>query len=240
MSKKTKILFFILFVALLMPNFVLAAPYTANDSQALLGEAVSKTGVTETDITTVGGYVLKNALRLVGIVFFIIIFYGGFVWLLAKGNEEQIKKAQNTIIGSIIGLMVVLGAYGITILISQRVIKGELQKDKSDNIPVAEEGDPVGCCLDRWETEGGYFGVGQSGWTGEILTKAQCDALNAVKDYPTQNIKADDGQWTEGAEYTTEQCQNLAKERADASEWQQSSKWDGMGKKADEALDFGE
>ncbi|MFH1947084.1 MAG: pilin [Candidatus Magasanikbacteria bacterium] len=224
MSKKHKILFITLLTLFLMPSFVLTAPYTAKDSDTLLGQAVGKTGVSETDITQVGGNVLKVALSTVGLIFFIIIFYGGFRWLLARGNEEEITKAKNTVIGSIIGLLIVLGAYSVTLLINNRLIKGQTGTSGTA-VPGAVEGDPVGCCLDRWETEGGFFGVGQSGWTGTLLTKAQCDVVILQKEYPSQKVSASDGQWLPDQK-TKEECQNLAKDRDEKSKWEQSSKWE--------------
>lgn len=227
MNIKKTIIFFIA-VVVLLPSFVFAQKLKATDAQTQLGEAVTKTGVVEQDITVVGGRVLKAALLLVGLVFFIIIFYGGFKWLLARGNEEEITKSKNTVIGAIIGLLIVLGAYGITNFITSRVITGGSGTGSSvtkEGVPGAVVGDPTGCCLDRWETEGGYFGVGQSGWTGSILTKAQCDVALNIKDYSTQNISLPgDGQWIAGVEDAA--CQNLVKQKIENSEWEQSSKWE--------------
>ena len=245
MFRKKTIIIFSALVILLLPSFAFAEPLSATDAQSQLSETVGKTGVTETNIETVGGKVLKAALALVGMVFFIIIFYGGFRWLLARGNEEDITKAKNTVIGAIIGLMIVLGAYAITNFVTSRMITGGGGGgDASGGVPDAKEGDPTGCCLDRWETEGGYFGVGQSGWTGTILTDAQCKVLINIKDYPTQRIESNkDGQWSKGDLYTGNKddkdyeqkkaehkkseediCWIMAKTRDENSKWEQSDR----------------
>lgn len=57
---------------------------------------------------------VQIALSLVGVIFFIMIFYGGYLWLTAGGNEEQVKKAQQFILRAVIGFLITLGALGIT------------------------------------------------------------------------------------------------------------------------------
>jgi hypothetical protein len=43
----------------------------------------------------------------------IIILIGGFKWMTAGGNEEQVGGARKTIIAGVIGLIIVLAAYAI-------------------------------------------------------------------------------------------------------------------------------
>lgn len=77
-----------------------------------------KVGATETDLPTIIGKVVGAVLAFVGVAFFCLILWSGFGWMLAKGNEEEITKAKDTIFGAVLGLMVVLGAYAITYLMS--------------------------------------------------------------------------------------------------------------------------
>ncbi len=60
------------------------------------------------------GTVVGAALSFIGILFFVLIIYGGITWMTAAGNETQISKAKNLIISAIIGLIIVLAAYAIT------------------------------------------------------------------------------------------------------------------------------
>ena len=215
---------------LLFPIFVFATQLKVGDAQSQLSEAVAKTGVEATTIEDVASNILEAVFAMVGLLFFILIFYAGFSWLIAQGKEEQIKKAQSTLIGSIIGLLIVLGSYGITNFVSDRFIKGSTESNTIDRtVSEAEGGEPKACCLDRWETEGGYFGVGQSGWTGQVLTEKQCMELNLIKDYSLQNISLPrDGYWIEGTQ-DANLCQEAAQRVSDNQEWSQSSKWDNIG-----------
>lgn len=61
--------------------------------------------------------VIKTVLSITGSVFLALVFYGGFVYVNARGDEEQAKKAQKIITGSIIGLAIVLFSYSITIFV---------------------------------------------------------------------------------------------------------------------------
>ncbi|MBU0636943.1 hypothetical protein KKH16_01905 [Patescibacteria group bacterium] len=52
-----------------------------------------------------------------GVVFLILIIYAGFTWMTAGGDEEKINKAKDTIQRAIIGLIIILCSYAITIFI---------------------------------------------------------------------------------------------------------------------------
>ena len=63
------------------------------------------------------GLIIQAALGLLGVLFIILIIYGGIIWMTAAGNEESVKKATSTIKHALIGLVVVLLAYIISIFI---------------------------------------------------------------------------------------------------------------------------
>ena len=57
---------------------------------------------------------VQSALSLVGVIFFIVMLYGGFQWLTAGGNEEQVKKAHGMLKAGFIGFLVTLLSYALT------------------------------------------------------------------------------------------------------------------------------
>ncbi|MFA5644494.1 MAG: hypothetical protein WC928_03145 [Patescibacteria group bacterium] len=61
--------------------------------------------------------VINVILSFVGVVFMVLIIYGGILWMTAGGNDQQIEKAKKIFLESIIGLVVVLLAYAISIFI---------------------------------------------------------------------------------------------------------------------------
>jgi hypothetical protein len=54
---------------------------------------------------------------LLGVLFIVLIIYGGIIWLTAAGNEESVKKAVSTIKHAFIGLVIVLLAYIVSIFV---------------------------------------------------------------------------------------------------------------------------
>ena len=60
------------------------------------------------------GQIINIALTFLGVIFLLLIIYGGFTWMTAGGNEQKITKAKGTIFNAAIGLIVVLAAYAIT------------------------------------------------------------------------------------------------------------------------------
>lgn len=69
------------------------------------------------DLETVVGTGIRSALTLVGLVFLVLMVYAGYLWMTARGDETQIEKAKNIISSTIIGLVIVMGAYAITALV---------------------------------------------------------------------------------------------------------------------------
>ena len=67
-----------------------------------------------TDIPSLIGKVVGAGLSFIGIIFFILIIYGGFSWMTARGNEQEVTKAKELIYAAVIGLIIVLAAYAIT------------------------------------------------------------------------------------------------------------------------------
>ncbi len=61
--------------------------------------------------------IISTVLSLLGVVFIILIIYGGILWMTAGGNDQQIEKSKKIITRSIIGLSIALLAYVISVFI---------------------------------------------------------------------------------------------------------------------------
>ena len=68
------------------------------------------------------GQAVKVILSLVGVVFLLLMIYGGHTWMLAQGDSSEVEIAKKTIEAAIIGLIIVLAAYAITSFISQELV----------------------------------------------------------------------------------------------------------------------
>ena len=65
-------------------------------------------------IGAVVGDVIRVALALLGLIFLILLTYGGFKYMEAKGEEKKVKEAMGLMFQAIVGLAIVLGAYALT------------------------------------------------------------------------------------------------------------------------------
>ena len=128
-SKYRKIFFSSLLTVLLfliMAQAVLAITGANNagaglDETARRGYGLSSDQLiaeSNSDIPTIIGKIVGAGLALLGVVFFLLILYAGLSWILSMGNEEKITQSKDMIIAAVLGLIVVLGAYAITALLS--------------------------------------------------------------------------------------------------------------------------
>lgn len=71
----------------------------------------------EVGIESLAGQVITALTSLLGIIFVLLTIYGGFLYMNARGNEEQTKKAKSIITQALIGLLIILAAYAISYFI---------------------------------------------------------------------------------------------------------------------------
>ncbi len=67
------------------------------------------------------GKIISAVLAFLGVAFLILMIYGGYIWMMARGNEQEIEKAKNIIKNALIGLVVVLAAYAVTWFITSKI-----------------------------------------------------------------------------------------------------------------------
>jgi len=79
--------------------------------------------------------IIKWGLSLLGLIFLILIIFAGFKWMTSGGNEEDIKKAQKLLTNSIIGLIIILAAWSITVYLI-KVFRANIIEQTVDSINV--------------------------------------------------------------------------------------------------------
>ncbi|MFH1187264.1 MAG: hypothetical protein V1688_00190 [bacterium] len=65
-------------------------------------------------LATYVGKIINYSLSMLGVIFLALLVYGGFIWMLAKGDSEEVTKSKDIIINAVIGIVVVLISYAIT------------------------------------------------------------------------------------------------------------------------------
>ena len=113
-------------------SFAGAIPYGAQaltSAETGLVNTASNAGLRTSDFSVQQfvGTVINAALGIIGVVFLILIIYGGLMWMLSEGDETKIGKARGLIFHSIIGLILVLSAYAITNFVVGTLITQTIQ-----------------------------------------------------------------------------------------------------------------
>jgi len=134
---------------------VLFLPLFAHAQHGLTRAAdVSTLSTYNQDVPTMLGTVIGAAMSLVGVVFFVLSIYAGFLWMTARGDETQAKKARDTLTMSVIGLIIVFSAYAITAFI----FASDVSKDcSSHKTQAACEKNALAC--DWHDGKGQYAGL---------------------------------------------------------------------------------
>ena len=89
------------------------------ESSAQTGFGNNITGSGSISVTI--GRVVGAVLSFVGIIFLVLIIYAGFTWMLARGNEAEVKKAKDLMFDAIIGLVIIMAAYAITTFVGNNL-----------------------------------------------------------------------------------------------------------------------
>lgn len=78
-------------------------------------------GADQFALSDVIGVVIQAALSLIGVVFLILMLYAGYNWMTARGEEDKVTKAKETLMRAIIGIIIVIGSYAIWAFIFSKI-----------------------------------------------------------------------------------------------------------------------
>lgn len=109
----TKLAIFAFLFALLIPTATGAATnwqndYGFDDLNGMTGYATDTPDLKDTAVN-----IVNLVLGFLGLIAVVIILIGGFKWMTAGGNEEKVGEAKKLLIAGLIGLVIILLAWGI-------------------------------------------------------------------------------------------------------------------------------
>ncbi len=107
-------------LALLAVPVIVLAQGTLDTADDEFIKLKPKLGNVEEDLGTSVGTAINAALGLVGLIFLVLMVYAGFLWMTARGDSEKVDSAQKIIIASVIGLVIVVSAYAISVLVTSK------------------------------------------------------------------------------------------------------------------------
>ena len=79
----------------------------------------SKAGFPVTDLNTGIQGIIRASLALVGVLALGMVVYGGFKYIMAKGDERETEEAKMVITASVIGILIIGLAYAIVVFVFQ-------------------------------------------------------------------------------------------------------------------------
>jgi hypothetical protein len=119
MNKKIKSFIFAIAISLstILPTLILGNQVNADANSMLWGNMQDNvqdaTGLGNADPRVLIGSIIQIFLGFLGIIAVIIILYGGFMWMTAMGDESKVGTAKKAIYAGVIGLIIILMAFGI-------------------------------------------------------------------------------------------------------------------------------
>ncbi len=106
-----------------------------------VGEEISiSTETTDLRVTVVR--IINIFLGFLGVIAVCIVLYGGYLYMTSGGDDEKIGTAKKLLINGVIGLVIILSAFGITTFIFSRL------QDAISDTPPDDDEDMWGSCDD--------------------------------------------------------------------------------------------
>jgi len=179
-----------------------AAKKTIQDHQGALSTVAERTGIEQVSFQEKAAQIVKAALSLVGILFFILVFYAGFRWMTARGEQDVVGKARNTIVYATIGLVITVAAFAVTNFFTERIIENKNTGSGTIGGPSDALGNQaMGCCMDKVGT-GPLSDWGDAGvWACRIDVQETCKAVGNQASVGDDIVGDDYWKWFEGEKW---------------------------------------
>lgn len=97
-----------------------------NSTQELAGTAGYEAANKDTALFLVQT-AINIFLSLIGVLLLVLILYAGYNWLTARGEEEKVTKAKDTLKRAITGIIIIIAAYAISVFVMGKIEQGTLK-----------------------------------------------------------------------------------------------------------------
>ena len=110
-----------------------AAGFIKDDTKKIIDQGVKNLGDTagyetghSADALLLVQTVINIFLSVIGVLLLVYILYAGYNWLTARGEEEKVTKAKETLKRAIVGAIIIIAAYAISVFVISRLEQGTL------------------------------------------------------------------------------------------------------------------
>ncbi|MFA5420931.1 MAG: pilin, partial [Patescibacteria group bacterium] len=145
--KKASLFLFLFFFFFSFSSFVLSASASDVLGTDFISDDIN---LSDRDPRTMAAGIINVVLSILGIIAVSIVIYGGFIWMNSEGNEENVQKAKDILKMGVIGLVIILSAWGISAFVLNK-----LGSSTGTTSSVCQDGDTKPCgrggistCLD--------------------------------------------------------------------------------------------
>lgn len=118
-------------------NFCLAAFLKNNTQDNIENQAIKSAESSYETSSTIYGLIqaIINAfLSVIGVLLLIYMLYAGYNWMTAQGEEEKVEKAKDTLKRAVIGAIIIVAAYAISIFVMSKLEAGTLKGGVSSSV----------------------------------------------------------------------------------------------------------
>ncbi len=77
---------------------------------------------------------INGFLSLIGVILIAYLLYAGYNWMTAQGEEEKVEKAKSTITRAIVGVIIIVAAYAISIFVMGKLEQGTISSDGANKL----------------------------------------------------------------------------------------------------------
>jgi len=116
-----KSLFIIIVLIIIVSLFIVGFQADASKFHEGLMAVGGQASLTAADPAIFAANIVKTLLTLVGIVFVILIIYGGFIYMTSAGVEDKVKKSKKILTSAVIGIIIITSGYTITHFIASNL-----------------------------------------------------------------------------------------------------------------------
>lgn len=147
--------------AILLPALALPTsaqgPLQAGLQDEILGTAqqsaivgLGQRASSELDIRVYVLRFVRGALSFVGLIFVILILYGGFTFMTG-GTEEKMDNAKKIIGNATVGVIIILTSYAITLFFTRRIVRTTFEQMLTQLQSCSTQTGNATCC-DEWNS----------------------------------------------------------------------------------------
>lgn len=86
-----------------------------------VGGSLTSSGLPQTPVVDYVLNIVAVVLSLVGLVALILIIYAGFLILTSAGNEDRVQQGRTILLWSVVGVVIIFSALGITLFLNRIV-----------------------------------------------------------------------------------------------------------------------